>query len=125
MSIFKTAGGNECLKYLENIQPVAKYSFSNKTEKYLFARKVNSFVQTWVNVKHKQAICLERAIIICASLRFLGLPAQVVIGRRGTMMSVINYEFHAWVELDNVPVNEKISYKKLCVETLRVPQEIG
>lgn len=121
MSIFKNKGGNECLKRLKKIQPTKNYNFSDKTKKYLFARKVNSFVQKWVNVKHKQAICLERAAVICAALRFVGLPAQVVIGRRRTIMSVIDYEFHAWVELDNVPVNDKIAYQQLCMEIHRAP----
>ncbi|KYG30805.1 lasso peptide biosynthesis B2 protein [Priestia endophytica] len=125
MAVFKKVGGNECLKILEKVKPIINYNFSDKTEKYLFARKVNSFVQIWINVKHKQALCLERATVICAALRFVGLPAQVVIGRRRTMMSVLEYEFHAWVELEGVPVNDKIAYKQLCMETHRVPQEVG
>ena len=125
MSIFKKTGGNESLKCLEKIKPITNYNFSNKQEKYLFARKVNSFVQRWININHKQALCLERAVVICAALRYVGLPTQVVIGRRSTMMSVLDFEFHAWVELEGVPVNDKLSYKQLCMETLRVPREIG
>jgi hypothetical protein len=91
--------------------PVSQYEIS-KIELMIYARNVVSWAQFFLNLFHKKAVCLERSVVICNVLRNItGIHCQVIIGRREAMNSSVNYEFHAWVELNNLPINDVLSVK--------------
>jgi hypothetical protein len=50
----------------------------------------------------KRAWCLKRAAITTCLLRSSGIPAQFVLGSQH-----IPFRAHAWVEVDNRPINER------------------
>jgi hypothetical protein len=50
----------------------------------------------------KAALCLQRSLATAMLLRHYGFPAEVVIGAR-----ILPFKSHAWVELNNVVVNDK------------------
>ncbi|MBS7529987.1 transglutaminase domain-containing protein [Hazenella sp. IB182353] len=54
----------------------------------------------------KKALCLERAVAVCASLLALGFPTQVVIGRRAAVNASRSFECQAWVEIKSIPIND-------------------
>lgn len=55
----------------------------------------------------KRAACLQRSIVVTWLLRRHGYPAKFVIGYRP-----IPFESHAWVELDDLVINDRQQYKK-------------
>ncbi|SHE51072.1 Transglutaminase-like superfamily protein [Seinonella peptonophila] len=97
VSRFQKKGGQATLQQVDKISTQWKFSFDSEVEEYLFAREMNLFVQRLINLRHRKALCLERASIICGALRLFGLPAQVVIGRKRSMTAIRGFEFHAWV----------------------------
>jgi len=84
---------------------------NNKKNAYLFSRNIVAWSQLILNFLHKEALCLERAIIYSTVLRKLGIDARVVIGRSSTAIGLNMYQFHAWVEVNDMPVNEKLNIK--------------
>ena len=49
-----------------------------------------------------ERLCLPRAIVSCCTLRAHGISASVVIG-----VKQMPFKAHAWVEIDDVPFNER------------------
>lgn len=55
----------------------------------------------------KRAPCLQRSAVATWLLRRRGVPADLVIGYRP-----LPFESHAWVEVDQLVVNDRPQYKK-------------
>lgn len=121
LKAYEKKGARLLLGKLQDTVQLKKICFENSTQSFLFARYICTFVQTIINFYNPQAICLERSIVICTALRSIGLPAQVVIGRKATANSSSDYNFHAWVELDNIPVNDHYANKTCFIEVERSP----
>ncbi|GAC43644.1 lasso peptide biosynthesis B2 protein [Paenibacillus popilliae] len=121
LQAYKKKGARHLLHRLQGISPIRKIRFDNATQSLLFARNICVFAQMIINYKNPQAICLERASVICTALRSMGLPAQVIIGRKASANSASDYDFHAWVELDGSPVNDFFSNKTHFMEIERLP----
>ncbi len=119
---YKKKGTIKTFNKLKKIKIHPKYIFLKQIEEYLFARNISSWTQTFINLIHIEAICLERSIVICAMLRYLGIPSQVIIARKAAMNASQRYEFHAWVELNGLPINEVLSTKTLFTEVDRYPR---
>ena len=50
----------------------------------------------------KHVLCLQRSVAVTMMLREYGFPAQLVVGTR-----ILRSKFHAWVELEEVVLNDK------------------
>ncbi|MBE9914424.1 lasso peptide biosynthesis B2 protein [Paenibacillus donghaensis] len=120
---YKTKGARSILGILHDIPPIKRIYFENTTQSFLFARDICVFVQMIINFNNPKAICLERSSVICTALRSMGLPAQVVIGRKASANSASDYNFHAWVELDSIPVNDHYANKTCFIEIERFPHK--
>ncbi|MCH5583672.1 lasso peptide biosynthesis B2 protein [Shimazuella sp. AN120528] len=115
---YKQLEGNKKLHMLENIKTDCSIDLHNERMRYLFARKIAGLTILWINLfRQGEALCLERAIIICMVLRSFGLSAKVIIGKKLSFSMIERFPFHAWVELDGKPVDEHIGvldqYKRL------------
>lgn len=51
-------------------------------------------------------VCLERSISLAYALTYMGIPAELVIGKSYYCITS-EYSFHAWVEIDGISVNER------------------
>ncbi|WP_021169006.1 hypothetical protein SOV_38030 [Sporomusa ovata DSM 2662] len=122
LRLYKKKGATEAINFFKKIQPYRKYNFSNEIQEHLFARTIVSWTQVFINLIHKEALCLERSIAICASLRYLGLQSQVIIARKATMNASLRFEFHAWVELCCLPINDVLPAKTKFTEVYRIPE---
>ncbi|WP_028776449.1 lasso peptide biosynthesis protein [Shimazuella kribbensis] len=117
---YKQKNGYEKLDLVRNVQQRLAVSFVDELETYWFARKIAGLTILWINLfRQGEALCLERAIIICSVLRSFGLPANVVLGKKLSFSMTERYPFHAWVELEGSPVDDHIGvlsqYKRLDV----------
>jgi len=118
----KRTDSNKLLHQLNNVSTIRTFSFKREIDRYLFARRVVFTSSQVIQFFHKRALCLERSIAISTSLRIMGLPSQVVIGQRAAMAADEEFECHAWVELDGVPINDYVSRKYWFNELYRVPE---
>lgn len=50
----------------------------------------------------KQALCLQRSVVMTCLLRSYGIPAQMVLGAQK-----LPFKAHAWVEVDGRALNER------------------
>lgn len=50
----------------------------------------------------KQVLCLQRSAATTVLLRRYGVPAEMVIGAQ-----LLPFKSHAWVEVEEIPVNDK------------------
>jgi transglutaminase superfamily protein len=58
----------------------------------------------------KQVLCLQRSAATACLLRKYGLPAQLVIGTQK-----LPFKAHAWVELENSVVNDKLYMQEIYI----------
>ena len=121
LKIYKSRNSNYAISYLNNINTTEKMKFTSELEEYLFCREVAKYSQTLINLMSSSALCLERSLAICTALRCLGVYANVVVGRRIAMNASDGFEFHAWVEANNMPINDTISTKSQFIELHRYP----
>jgi hypothetical protein len=56
----------------------------------------------------KHVLCLQRSAATTMMFRRYGWPAQIVTGAQ-----IVPYEFHAWVEVDDIVVNDKPYMKEI------------
>ncbi len=52
----------------------------------------------------KQALCLQRSVVLVKMLRAKGVPARLIIGAQK-----LPFKAHAWVEVDGQIVNDRIA----------------
>lgn len=121
VKIYNSEQSDQAIKYLNSINQINKIKFTGEIEEYLFSRKVASWSQLLINLVSGNALCLERSLAVCASLRSLGILAQVVIGRKIAMNASNGFEFHAWVEVNNMPINDTVATKSQFIEIHRYP----
>lgn len=112
-------GTKNAFQYIASI-PTEKMML-DKQRMYIYSRHVASWAQTFVNMISRRALCLERSVAVCAAMRSLGIPAEVVVARRAAANSSQTFEFHAWVEVDKIPINDTIDNPSVFVELFRVP----
>ena len=104
---YKRLDGCGKLRVLQNVPKRFEVSRSNELGTYWLARKIAGFTMLWVNLfRQGEALCLERAIIICYMLRSFDLPAKVIIAKKLSFSMIEQYPFHAWVELHGKAVDE-------------------
>lgn len=123
LRLYKRKSATDSLNLINGLEVIESKKFSNDVIKYLYSRKVVSYAQLFVNLFRKKALCLERSVAVCASLRYLGIDAQLIIGRKNAANAGDKFEFHAWVEVDNKPINDSYSKKSLFLEMHRIPKE--
>lgn len=122
LKTYKKHGATEAFKSLSKLTKHRKWIFKNKTVEYLFIRKAVSECQLILNLATRgKALCLERSVAVCAGLLSLGFPVQIVIGRNTAMNSSDNFEFHAWVEWNEKPINDWLSIQTHFEEVYRIP----
>jgi hypothetical protein len=94
-------------------------------EQLLVAFVMSARVQLVLQVRRSGSLCLPRSLAVCAAVRHLGVPAQVVIGRRMALQDLEpfqkRYEFHAWCEFDGVVLTNDASDTAYQRELLRIP----
>lgn len=121
LNMFRSKGGHATLQKLNNIEVKSDRLLD---EHYLKARRIASACQMIINYfRRDQAMCVERSIAICACLRTLQFPSQVVIGIRSAVNVISHYQSHAWVEMNHMPINDTIAVKSHFIELDRVPEE--
>jgi hypothetical protein len=64
--------------------------------------------------------CLEASASLAAGLMQLGLPAELVVGKM-LLFANPTYDFHAWVEVDGIPVNERGNVRNGCLPLFVCP----
>ena len=65
-------------------------------------------------------LCLERSISLCTALITIGIPSQVVIGKSSYHITNL-FEFHSWVEIDEIVITDSNIIKKQFIEISRFP----
>jgi len=76
-----------------------------KEENYSIAKKLIATYRFFGRLFGETFNCLERSICLRNALISFGIPAELVIGKPRKLESDI-YMFHAWVEVNGVPVND-------------------
>ena len=61
-----------------------------------------------------------RSLSLCASLKKLGIPAQMVLGEKNEEHVIEN--LHVWVELRQIPLNESWEVEWHFREIKRIPE---
>mgnify|MGYP002556879333 CR=1 FL=1 len=56
-------------------------------------------------------LCLNRSYALAYVLIYLGIPCFVIVGKAQYYLNR-NYQFHAWVELSEMPVNDSLGVKQ-------------
>lgn len=59
---------------------------------------------------HQSDLCLNRSYALAYALTSLGIPCNLIIGRANYYLNR-RYQFHAWVEVLDVPINDRIEVK--------------
>ena len=54
----------------------------------------------------KRALCLQRSVVTTCLLRSCGIAAHMVLGTQS-----LPFKAHAWVEVENRPINERTDVK--------------
>ena len=89
-------------------------------EMVMLARQELVYMRIFGRLVGEDCLCLARSISLTAGLIALGLPAQLVLGKPVLLIDT-NYEFHAWTELNDIPINDRIIVKKSNFTILKYP----
>lgn len=65
-------------------------------------------------------VCLPNSVSLTAGLIALGLQAQVVVAKPMYFLSP-EFEFHAWVEVQGIAINDNPLTQRSCIVLLRCP----
>nr|BBH85264.1 hypothetical protein KTC_00150 [Thermosporothrix sp. COM3] len=99
-------GWSRAHQYLASLWPGAvAFATSSLPEIIHLARRELLFCHCLVRLIAPQALCVTRSVAFCAYLCRAGIPAHVTIGRDRFAKNE-RFEFHAWVEVDGVVVND-------------------
>lgn len=127
LAVYDQRGEPAALRALGSL-PMRNRPPYTRPEAVLAARHLSATVQRFLRLRYPGALCLPRAIAVCAALRSAGFPTQVVIGRRAVRSgrqrfsnTPQDYEFHAWAELEEDVLTDAPVHKLGHVELARVP----
>lgn len=127
LTLLDRQGEPAAIRYLEGVRCRSRCRCSG-TEALVVARHLSATVQRFLRLRSPGALCLARSLAVAAALLSIGIPVQVVIGKRQVggrplleSNSVQGYDFHAWVELDGRVLTDAPINKLGHVEMMRVP----
>lgn len=131
LSTYNRRGGSAALQGLETL-PFTQTERWTGLDALIVSFHISASVQRFLRFWNPGALCLLRAITVCAALRTLGLPVQVVIGRRVVHVQrqsigqqTTEYHFHAWAEIDGTVLTDRPVQKMGHLEIVRVPKAQG
>ena len=111
-------------KAIENIRKKCNGKMQKNTEKYnsneitFTALRLHTIYRFWSYIFRQSDLCLNRSYALTYALVYLGIPCTLVIGRSEYFLNR-KYDFHAWVEINDFPINDSISVKsqwhKVCI----------
>lgn len=124
VTLYRIRGLPPVRAYLKKLQSkFSPYSFKNEEEAARLARRESVYLRAiWGRLTLESAVCLPRSVSLCAGLLSLGIPAQVVLGRRYVTF-VNDVDFHAWVEVFGTPVNDRPKAQTWFQPIAKFPEE--
>lgn len=88
--------------------------------------RLSSSVQLMMQLTSPRARCLPRSIAVCAAIRSLGIPAEVILGKKVVQQDAgplaERFDFHAWCEVYGQVMTGDPSLCRSHVELLRFPR---
>ncbi len=84
------------------------------------ARRTMAFFRCLGRLAHEDLLCLPAATSLTAGLIALGLPAQLVVGKAEYLLNK-TYDFHAWTEINGIPINDKPIVRQCYLPLLKWP----
>ena len=126
VTLYRVRGLPPVRTYLKKLQSrFSPFPFKNEEEAVRLARHESVYLRAvWGRLALESAVCLPRSVSLCAGLLSLGLPAQVVLGRRYVTF-VNDVDFHAWVEIFETPVNDRPKAQTWFQPVARFPRNEG
>lgn len=96
--------------------------YDSKTLLVYSGKIINSFC-FWGRIFKQSDVCLERSIALAYALVYMGIPAELVIGKSYYCITD-EYSFHAWVEIDGFPLNERSDIIRQWKPVCRYPRSV-
>jgi hypothetical protein len=119
--IYRIYGLNKAMDRLKSIRCKDPVRIKNPLSEFLYARRVMVWSQFVVSLLNAGKIdSFLRSLSLCASLKKLGIPAQMVLGEKNDDHVIEN--LHVWVELRHVPLNESWEVEWHFREIKRIPE---
>lgn len=119
--VYRIYGLNKAMNRLKTIQCKDPVRIRNPMLEFLYARRVMVYSQFVVSILNIGRIdSFLRSLSLCASLKKLGIPAQMVLGEKNEEHVIEN--LHVWVELRQIPLNESWEVEWHFREIKRIPE---
>ncbi|MBA4601769.1 lasso peptide biosynthesis protein [Thermoactinomyces mirandus] len=120
---YRKHGLNEALCHLKTIECTDPVQISHPLLEFLYARRIMVYSQLSVRIfSIKRVDSFLRSLALCASLKKLGIPAQMVLGEKNE--EYVIERLHFWVEIRGVPLNESWEVEWHFREIKRIPERL-
>ncbi len=118
---YRKKGLNEALCHLNTVKCVDQVQIRHPLLEFLYARRVMVYSQLIVRIfSIRRVDSFVRSLALCASLKKLGIPAQMVLGEKNE--EYVIERLHFWVEVRGVPLNESWEVEWHFREIKRIPE---
>lgn len=119
LKIYNKHGANQAYNYLTIIrQPIIKEVNLNTLE--LDVRRILVHLRLVGRLFNEKHNCLRNSITLTAGLLGYGYQCKLLIGKQKTRINKI-YDFHAWVEVNGIPINENLHVRRLYSILISLP----
>jgi hypothetical protein len=119
--VYNKYGTARAYNYLAKIkQPLlAKTSQESLEQEVRRLLVVLRIIGRFFNEEHN---CLRNSITLTAGLLAYGHNCKLIIGKQKTRINKI-YDFHAWVEVNGIPINDNLHVRNLYSVLLSLPKQ--
>ncbi|CDC70359.1 putative uncharacterized protein [Staphylococcus sp. CAG:324] len=126
ISLIHKKGVSYAIKLINTLFHKNKYLIEQNTLNYSsidfcnYVSKIIPILRKIGKENNEGMLCLERSISLCTALITIGIPSQVVIGKSSYHITNL-FEFHSWVEIDEIVITDSNIIKKQFIEISRFP----